>query len=350
MGVKSNKTSTPPSFSNINAPPFTQEFLKDLLHYDPNTGLFKWKNHKYKKFNGNKAGYVDKSFRIKINQKVYYAHVLAYYYMTGVWNSINHKDDDKLNNKFDNLRPSHYLKDGRYVKYKDSYINPVQDTLEKAEKAINILKSNKSTWVDKFRNRRILRLCREKLYKEVLVDENDNDRTMFMKDPPCSQEKLKTLFVYNKETGDLLYRNHKIKKYNGVVAGSIIVGGDKKSHKYLEVRVLNKKYKAHTLVYYYNKGIWRKLDHRDGNTLNNKLNNLRPATYAENNKNKVMYNPLGFKGVIKVSKSSKFASRITVNYVTINLGCYKTAQEAHDAYCIAAKMYHKEFANTDCLN
>ena len=92
----------------------TQARLKELLHYDADTGIFTWisqsKHSSY--LIGKEAGYISKASRkyigITINGvcKLLLAHRLAWLYMTGEFpkNMIDHIDGNPLNNKFDNLR------------------------------------------------------------------------------------------------------------------------------------------------------------------------------------------------------------------------------------------------------
>jgi len=92
----------------------TIERLKHLLHYDPDTGVFTHRVPRKRVIVGTEAGHIDEStgYRtICIDYKKYYAHRLAYFYVTGVWPSslIDHRDTDKLNNRFINLRDASRL-------------------------------------------------------------------------------------------------------------------------------------------------------------------------------------------------------------------------------------------------
>ncbi len=60
--------------------------------------------------------------------------------------------------------------------------------------------------------------------------------------------------------------------------------------------------------------------------------------------NKPIYktNKQGLKGVYQ--RDGKYRAQIQVNGKKIMLGTYLTAQEAHAAYCEAAKIHYKEFA------
>lgn len=91
--------------------PITHEQLLRLVTYDPDTGLFHRNvdSRSYKK--GALAGYYNKAngyIRVIFRKDQYYAHVLAWFYMTGKWpiDEIDHKDLDGTNNRWHNLRPA----------------------------------------------------------------------------------------------------------------------------------------------------------------------------------------------------------------------------------------------------
>lgn len=88
--------------------PGTNIDLRDVLNYDPNTGIFTWKSSKGFRVKGKKAGttcprgYVS----IGVGGKIHKAHRLAWLFAYGVLPSgqIDHIDRDKSNNRIDNLR------------------------------------------------------------------------------------------------------------------------------------------------------------------------------------------------------------------------------------------------------
>ena len=87
----------------------TQEQLKDLVHYDPLTGIFTHlKNHKGPARAGSVAGTIGNwGYRhIKLNGKRYTAHRLAWLYMTGEWPSklLDHVNRMRDDNRWANLR------------------------------------------------------------------------------------------------------------------------------------------------------------------------------------------------------------------------------------------------------
>ena len=92
----------------------------------------------------------------------------------------------------------------------------------------------------------------------------------------------------------------------------------------------------------------RQVDHINGNTLDNRKENLRICTNAENRRNcKLSKNSTtGFKGVHWHSGMKKYQARIAVNGRRYSLGFYETAKEAYLEYCINAIKYHGKFART----
>ena len=78
------------------------EELKKILTYNPNTGTFVRK--RLNRQTGTRLA--NRNIQISIYQKRYYAHRLAWLYMTGEWpeNLIDHIDRNPSNNRFENLR------------------------------------------------------------------------------------------------------------------------------------------------------------------------------------------------------------------------------------------------------
>ena len=92
-----------------------QSELKELLHYDPDTGVFIWLiNHD--RWLGKVAGCADNRYRrIKIKGKKYRAHRVAWLYITGEWpkDQIDHINGNGHDNRFVNLREATYRENTR---------------------------------------------------------------------------------------------------------------------------------------------------------------------------------------------------------------------------------------------
>lgn len=88
----------------------SQERLRDMLDYNPSTGVFVWKRQcgpsKKGDIAGNESAGRKAYWQIGIYGGRYFAHRLAWLYMTGEMpkGMIDHKDNDGLNNQWDNLR------------------------------------------------------------------------------------------------------------------------------------------------------------------------------------------------------------------------------------------------------
>lgn len=86
----------------------TQSKLKEILSYNPCTGIFTWKEHRGRVSKGEVAGCKEHHgyIVILIDKASYKAHRLAFLYMEGYTpeNQVDHIDRDRSNNKWDNLR------------------------------------------------------------------------------------------------------------------------------------------------------------------------------------------------------------------------------------------------------
>src|SRR6266704_128840 len=86
----------------------TQQRLKELLSYDPLTGVFLWRVKRCNKMPGDVAGCnKNRNYTVVyVEGKSYRAHRLAWFYMTGEWPAtfLDHRDMNKHNNAWENLR------------------------------------------------------------------------------------------------------------------------------------------------------------------------------------------------------------------------------------------------------
>ena len=87
------------------------------------------------------------------------------------------------------------------------------------------------------------------------------------------------------------------------------------------------------------------VDFIDGDCLNTKIENLREINRSQSQYTRKlqMNNSSGYKGVSV--KRNKWTATITQHKKSIYLGIFDNPEEAHKAYCRAAKKLHGEFAN-----
>lgn len=98
-------------------PRLGQTILKKLLHYEPKTGAFIWLPRGDRRWDsrhaGKSAGYLWRARALGVAYRMigifgypFYAHRLAWLYMTGKWptKQVDHTDGDGLNNRWNNLR------------------------------------------------------------------------------------------------------------------------------------------------------------------------------------------------------------------------------------------------------
>lgn len=90
----------------------TAGHLRSILDYEPTTGVFVWKdgfrNKRRTSMSGQKAGHHSRIgyTLINIDRSIYFAHRLAYLWMTSDWppSRIDHINRDKTDNRWCNLR------------------------------------------------------------------------------------------------------------------------------------------------------------------------------------------------------------------------------------------------------
>jgi hypothetical protein len=162
---------------------------------------------------------------------------------------------------------------------------------------------------------------------------------------PITHARLREVLFYDPFTGIFRWR---IKPRN-IVPGNLPGGRD--AHGYWLIRVDRKRYFAHRLAWFYVHGRWPigEIDHRNGDPLDNRLENLREATRAQQlwNSGLRKNNRIGLKGVTFYPPTRRWFARIQKHGRTRFLGYHATAEAAHAAYVEAANSEFGEFARTE---
>lgn len=162
---------------------------------------------------------------------------------------------------------------------------------------------------------------------------------------------LREAFTYNEDMGRLVFNKKagssaEVKRWNTRYAGAR--AGSENNQGYLHVKLFGKKHKLHRLIFLYHHGWLPKVvDHKDGDKLNCRIDNLRPATTGENNRNSKVSscNTSGVKGVSWHKQHGKWYASIRVNKRSIFLGLFLEKTEAEVAVRAARSKHHGEFAN-----
>lgn len=146
---------------------------------------------------------------------------------------------------------------------------------------------------------------------------------------------IKELFDYR--DGQLIWRIRPALQYPiGSTAGAYHA-----SDGYWQIGYKGKTYSAHRLIFLWHHGyIPQIVDHIDRDKLNNKIENLRGSCKSRNAINSdEIKGEIGYRGVSinRTANPPTYSARIRKDYSYINLGYYKTPEEASEAYQKARK-------------
>lgn len=165
------------------------------------------------------------------------------------------------------------------------------------------------------------------------------------KEKALLHETLIKLLDYNINTGLFTWKCNR----SGSAKKGTVAGAFKHTSGYVVIKVMGNIYLAHRLAWFYVYKVWPNnlIDHIDRDKHNNKLNNLREATYIDNNRNSLIHgsNTSGSRGVFFDTSINKWRSQIYINKVRHNLGTYNTIEEATIAYTTEAKKVFGDFYN-----
>lgn len=161
-----------------------------------------------------------------------------------------------------------------------------------------------------------------------------------------TQQLLHELFDY-REDGSL------VRKYstsgNGNHAGKVVGCIPKsKTNKYVTTKIKGQHWCVHKLIYMYHHGfVPDQLDHINRNKLDNRIENLRPASPEENASNRKLFsnNKSGAKGVFWDKPKNKWFVYLDVNKTRKNIGYFEDFELAELVAIEARNKYHGAFAN-----
>lgn len=150
---------------------------------------------------------------------------------------------------------------------------------------------------------------------------------------------LRDNLVYEPSTGVFMWKVRGPGRIMGKILGTEVWPG------YLTMKVDGTIYYAHRIAWLYVHGKWPEhhLDHIDGDKSNNAIENLREATSAQNAASRPTKRRVASsRGVMP--HGAGFVARIHHGGKRHYLGYFPTAKAAQEAYELAAKRIHGEFA------
>lgn len=155
-----------------------------------------------------------------------------------------------------------------------------------------------------------------------------------------SQKTLKQFFDY--DAAGFLVRK---KAYSNLKVGEKIKGTLKRKDN-IQVRFMGELFMYHRLVYQWHFGKTPKIiDHKNGLGFDNRIENLRPATVAQNAQNLKIRkdNASGFRGVYWSEQHKKWRASISCERQRKHLGLFDTPENANIAFKKAQNILHGEF-------
>lgn len=154
-------------------------------------------------------------------------------------------------------------------------------------------------------------------------------------------DELRRLLTYDPSTGLFRWAVKRSGVRYGEIAGSF--------HDYCRIRINRLEYKAHRLAWLYVHGRWPvgDIDHINGNPSDNRIENLRECSHAQNLTNTKLRsdNTSRMKGVGKIRNLNLWRATFRGRHI----GCFKTPEEAFAAYAEAARTEAGEFARPVAL-
>lgn len=153
-----------------------------------------------------------------------------------------------------------------------------------------------------------------------------------------TQERLKKLLNYDKDSGIFTWAKNRGRSSKGSVAGHLSYNG------YVYIKIDGKNYSAHRLAWLYENAQLSDLqiDHINRIRNDNRISNLREVTPLENQQNhsKHKTNKSGIVGVHWCKRDQKWVAGISYKNKSITIGVFNTKEEAAEARTEAKAKYH----------
>jgi hypothetical protein len=154
-------------------------------------------------------------------------------------------------------------------------------------------------------------------------------------------ERLRELVIYDPATGVFI---RKVSSSPIARAGRV-AGHCNRRHGHVFLSVDSKRFAAHRLAWLYVTGTWpkEKIDHINGDGLDNRFENLRDVSQKVNvqNRRKSHHNATSkYLGVCWNTSAKRWMAQIKTDGRNFNLGLHAEEEEAHAAYVAAKRQLH----------
>jgi hypothetical protein len=331
----------------------TWEALTDVLSYDPAAGEFRWVKSGRPGWVGRVAGHVDPQHgyrTVRIEGRKYFCSRLAWLHETKQWPAgvIDHingkRDDDRWENLRDILAAENAL--NKSLNHNNATGVPgVYWDAERQRYVARIAKGRQRISLGAFVTIEEAAAARKKAEAEHYGEFGRADaapkaeaavpRVRLRKDVSSdmhsglNQTMLARIVSYDPATGDFRW----LETSNGEVKIGPIAGRTNKRG-YRQLGIGGRLFYAHRLAWLYVTGKWpaAMVDHKDGNPSNNAWSNLRAATAAQNNANRIATpGKSGITGVFWHAARRKWTARVSHHGRFLYLGIFETIEEAKHA-------------------
>lgn len=331
----------------------TWEALTDVLSYDPATGEFRWVKSSRQGFVGRIAGCVDPTkggYRyIRLGGRSYLASRLAWLHETKAWPSgvVDHINGDRDDNRWENLRDVSVAENARNRSLNSNSTTGAPGVHWDAEQSRYVARlaiKGVRKYLGAFATLEEAVAARKRAeidyYAEMRRDDDapkpakPKSAKVRLKqgsdlNPGMTQAILMRLVSYDPATGEFRW----LETTNGEVKVGPLAGKTTKNG-YRQIGIGGRAFYGHRLAWLYMTGKWpvAMVDHKDGNPANNAWSNLRAATAAQNNANRIATpGKSGVTGVYWHEQRHKWVARASKDNKFLYLGLFDTVDAAKAA-------------------
>lgn len=327
--------------------------LREYLSYDPETGIFRWtRRPSFRVQVGDVAGSPTNNGYISLSLQNYkmLAHRAAWAITHGVWPSfeIDHINRDRCDNRIANLRQVSRSQNARNGKLRKNNAIGVSGVRKKYRRFIaQVCVNGRPHVVGRFNTAEEAHACYQAATAKLLAEPMPQKgclpavpRKVYRRPRRPSISLFEKIFEYR--DGVLFWRG------KSKIAGSRLPSG------HIVVCLRGFRTPAHHVVWAMHNRCWppknKVLDHINCVPDDNRIENLRIATRAQNvyNKRSPKPNPTGFRGVIyEPERSRPYAAKARHGGKLVRIGGFMTAAEAKVAYDEFVRRVRGSFARTE---